>query len=210
MAFDSRFHTTCCRRTGSPEIGPMPGSMTFSSRISFASAAVFTVSTASSMNVDGLTGWMSSRSLPEVMRLMSSRSSISCVWARALRSMASRPFARSLASFELERRIFDHPRMALRGVRSSCESVARNSSLMSLARSAVLRAARSLSSSAFRSSAARCMPSYIRALSMAMPAWAATPTASRSERSVNTFTSGCPNSSAPCTAPVRAGTATAR
>ena len=44
------------------------------------------------MNDTGRSGWMSSRSLPEVMRLMSSRSSISWVWTRALRSMVSRPF----------------------------------------------------------------------------------------------------------------------
>ena len=38
------------------------------------------------------TGCTSSRSLPEMMRLMSSRSSISCVCTRALRSIVSSPF----------------------------------------------------------------------------------------------------------------------
>ena len=38
IALESRFQTTCCRRPGSPEIGPACGSSTFSSRMRLASA----------------------------------------------------------------------------------------------------------------------------------------------------------------------------
>ena len=97
MAFDSRFQTTCCRRPGSPEIGPAAGSRMRSTRMPLASAAGVTVSIAASMNESGCSGCMSSRSLPEMMRLMSSRSSMSCVWTRALRSIVSRPARSSSA-----------------------------------------------------------------------------------------------------------------
>ena len=89
------------------------------------------------MNDSGWSGCTSSRSLPEMMRLMSSRSSMSCVCTRALRSIVSRPLQIvGRRSFGPLRSTCDQPRMALSGVRSSCESVARNSSLMSLSRSA--------------------------------------------------------------------------
>ena len=45
-AFDSRFHTTCCRRSGSPETGPTRGSTIVCRRMPFASAAGCTVATA--------------------------------------------------------------------------------------------------------------------------------------------------------------------
>ena len=69
------------------------------------------------------------------MRETSSRSSTICVCARALRSMVSQRRARPgrrAASPRAQQR--DQPRMALSGVRSSCESIARNSSLTRLAR----------------------------------------------------------------------------
>jgi hypothetical protein len=51
-------------------------------------------------------------------------------------------------------RRFDQPTMALRGVRSSCDSVARNSSLIRLACSAAARASRSRSRRISRSASA--------------------------------------------------------
>ena len=54
----------------------------------------------------------------------------------------------SASSLRPVRSTCDQPRIALSGVRSSCESVARNSSFISLRRSAAARAARSLSSRA--------------------------------------------------------------
>ena len=127
-----------------------------STRMPLAAAAGVTVSIAASMNESGWSGCTSSRSLPELMRLMSSRSSMSCAWTRALRSMVSRPARSSSALRLVMRSTWAQPRMAFSGVRSSCDSVARNSSLASLTRSASARAARSLSSSALRSAAARC------------------------------------------------------
>jgi hypothetical protein len=62
------------------------------SRSNFASAAGRTVSTAASMNEMGVTGWTSRRIFPDVMRLMSRRSSMS---SRPSMSWASRPTTRS-------------------------------------------------------------------------------------------------------------------
>jgi len=87
MALESRFQTTCCSLPGSPEIGPAFGSRSFCTRMPFASAAGRTVSRAASMNDASATGWTSRRTWPEVMRDMSSRSSMSRVCARALRSI---------------------------------------------------------------------------------------------------------------------------
>ena len=56
-----------------------------------------------------------------------------CVWARALRSTACPSFAESSGSRRPEDRICDQPRMALRGVRSSWDKVAKNSSFIRLA-----------------------------------------------------------------------------
>ena len=87
------------------------------------------------------------------MRLISRRSSISCACTRALRSIASSPRPRSTALAPILRTC-DQPRMELSGVLSSCESVARNSSFIALARCASARAELSFSSSRLRSSSA--------------------------------------------------------
>jgi hypothetical protein len=151
----------------------------------FASAAGRTVSMAASMNSAGGTVWMSSSTLPDVMRLMSSRSSISWAWARALRSIVCRPRCRSAVSRVPRRSTWAQPRIADSGVRNSCDRVARNSSFIWLVRSASARARRSLSSRTLRSSAARWAASYRRVLSIATAACAAMPPAMRSVRSVN-------------------------
>ena len=81
----------------------------------------------------------SRRSLPVMMRDTSSRSSMSCACARALRSMVVERRAPSVPGRRAPlRSIRAQPRIALSGVRSSCDSVARNSSL---ARFAALRLA---------------------------------------------------------------------
>ena len=49
-AFESRFHTTCCRRFASPAIGPIDVSSRRSIAMPFSSAACWTVSTAVSMS----------------------------------------------------------------------------------------------------------------------------------------------------------------
>ena len=90
-----------------------------------------------------------------MMREMSSRSSMIWAWAWEFRSMAASPSARSSASTLPERRILAQPTMALSGVRSSCDSVARNSSFMRLAASASALADSAAASSRSRSASAR-------------------------------------------------------
>ena len=84
-------------RPGSPA-----GRVETSSAIPLASAAGRTVSRAASMMRRRSTGLKSSRSLPVMMRETSSRSSMSCACARALRSMVSRARA-AAAGVELAR-----------------------------------------------------------------------------------------------------------
>ena len=92
-----------------------------------------------------------SDSLPDMSWLASSRSPNNCVCARALRSMTFSP-SRMVGGVDAGRcSSVVQPRMALSGVRSSCEMVARNSSLAWLAATSSLRAARSAVSSASRS-----------------------------------------------------------
>ncbi len=95
----------------------------------FASAAGRTDSSAESMTEGSSTRCTSSRILPDVMRLMSSKSEISCVCTRAFRSMTSTPRAVTAGSSPFLRRRWVQPRIAFSGVRSSCDSVARKSSL---------------------------------------------------------------------------------
>ncbi len=61
---------------------------------------------------------------------------MSWAWAAALRSMVSRARKRAGSSSLPMRSMRAQPRMALSGVRSSCERVARNSSLTRLTRCA--------------------------------------------------------------------------
>ena len=72
---------------------------------------------------------MLSRSLLTTMRDTSRRSSISCTWVLAFRSIVSIPLWMSAESSFPSRSIRAHPRMEFSGVRSSCEITARNSSL---------------------------------------------------------------------------------
>ena len=88
------------------------------------------------------------------------------------------------------------PKIAFSGVRSSCESIARNSSFARLAASAAARA--------------RCSFSSRRALSMAIGGCAATPATMGSSRSANTPARSWPRKSPPMTSPVRETTGTAR
>ena len=88
-AFERRFHITCCRRSGSPEIGVATGSTMVSIRSPFASAAGVIASTAFFTISGNSTGCTCSRSLPETNREMSSTSSTICVNDVAFRSMVS-------------------------------------------------------------------------------------------------------------------------
>ncbi len=146
IALVSRFQTTCCRRPASPLTIMRDGSSRLRSRMSLDAAAGVAESSAACTMSSMATCCRSSRSLPVMIRLRSSRSSISCTCARALRSMTSmaRRWSSGLVVSPFSR-ICVHPRIELSGVRSSCDSVARNSSLMRVARCAAMRALRSAS-----------------------------------------------------------------
>ena len=100
------------------------------------------------------------------MRDTSRRSSTIFCCSRALRSIVSSAFARRASSICVLRSSDVHPSTALSGVRSSCDTVARNSSFSRFAISAVSRAF--------------CTASNSRALSMAIAACAASPAMMRS------------------------------
>ncbi len=134
-ALDSRFHTTCWSRSGSPETTAPPSTVEQRST-PLASAAGRTTSSAARTVPSSSSGRSSRRSLPVMMRETSRRSSMSLACARALRSMAARPLASTAGSAaEAPRRSCDQPSTALSGVRSSCDTTPRNSSLARLASS---------------------------------------------------------------------------
>ena len=88
------------------------------------------------------TGARSMSSLPEMIRDTSRMSSMSCACSRAFRPMTSSAWRIRSGDSPSPLTIWTHPRIALSGVRSSCESVARNSSLSRLASSAEREPAR--------------------------------------------------------------------
>ena len=146
IAFDNRFQTTCCRRTGSPLTTPSDGSASVSTRMNLASAAGRSVSTPWRTSATRSTSRTSSRSVPLIACDTSSRSLISRVCARALRSMVSIAVCRRRSSRSPDASMCAQPWIAVSGVRSSCDRVIRNSSLSVLAASASRRARRSPSS----------------------------------------------------------------
>jgi hypothetical protein len=191
-----RFQTTCCSRSGSPSTGPTPGSTSLRTVNDFAATEACTASSAHPTISDRSSRRTFSRSRPDTMRFMSSRSSMSCACARALRAMVSSPRRVSASPTARASSSVDHPSTALSGVRSSCDSVARNSSFSRLTRPASARAARSAATS--------------RALSTACAACAATPTASCCARAANAPGCACARISAPSATPSRETIGTAR
>ena len=152
IALDRRFQITCCRRSGSPCIGAR-GSALIWSLMLFAPAAGCTAASAASTTAATSIDRSVSRSLPVMMRETSSRSSMSWATDLALRSIVSSARSRRSGSRSPRRSHQVHPTSALSGVRSSWDSVARNSSLARLAVSAVARAACSSRSSHSRARA---------------------------------------------------------
>ncbi len=155
IAFDSRFQITCCSRDGSPRNPAGRVGIDVSIWIPLASALGRTASTAARAIVPISIGCVSSRSLPVMMRETSRMSSISTACALALRSMVSSALRDFSAERFPERNIPVQPTIAASGVRSSCDRVARNSSLARLAASASSRACRSRSTTRSYSSSAR-------------------------------------------------------
>ena len=131
IALDSRFQTTCCSRLGSPEIGPARGSSSFSSRMPLASAAGRTVSTAASMNATRLDRLhvephLAGDDAAHVEQVFDQLRLHAGVALDRLEALAADRRRRCVP----RRSTCDQPRIALSGVRSSCDSVARNSSFM--------------------------------------------------------------------------------
>jgi len=127
----------------------------------FASADGATVSIAASMTGTSSIRRGSIRSLPAAMRDVSKRSSMSCVCRRALRSIRSSAFESDASSRRLARKIIVQPKITPSGVRSSCVTIARKSSLARFAFSASNLPACARASKRSRSSTAR-----LRAASM--------------------------------------------
>ena len=140
-AFDTRLVITCCNRSGSPRTGTRVSGSEVVSRTPLAAAAGRMRPTAASTDSATSVGPRVTRHSPETIRETSSRSSISCACVRALCSIA--PSATAVLSVPSSpvRSMLDHARIGVSGVRSSCETVARNSSFARLASSARSRAA---------------------------------------------------------------------
>ena len=132
-ALVNRFQMTCCRRSGSPETGPTAGSMIVWTTTPLALAAGWTVATASWTIDARFTGCTSRRILPETILDTSSTSSTIWVSQVALRSSISRPRSDFSPDRTPPRRSRAYPTIAFNGVRSSCDSTARNSSFIRLA-----------------------------------------------------------------------------
>ena len=120
-AFESRFQNTWRSRSASPFIrGGSPDTVR-SSVISLASAAGRTVSIASRRIREITTGCRRRRSRPVMTRDTSRTSEISCACDCALRATISSTFGMRAASTRRSRSSDTQPRMALSGVRSSCD-----------------------------------------------------------------------------------------
>ena len=141
IALESKFQIICCRRSGSPQTICAFSSSKVSSSIALASAWGRTVSSTILINSIALTGCIHNRSLPRMILEISRRSSISCACERALRAIVSK--ARRVLDWSnfLVSNSCDHPNIELSGVRSSWETIAKNSSFIRLAASASARAA---------------------------------------------------------------------
>ncbi len=140
---------------------PVSESSVACKRMPFASAAGRTTSIAACTTAARSVGRTSRRIFPETMRETSSKSSINCVSARALRSIVTRAFAALSGPSTPSRSMRTHAMIGESGVRSSCDTVARNASLARFAASASARVARSRAriSSRSRSSARRAVMS---------------------------------------------------
>ena len=119
--------------------GGSSSGITASIAIFFAAAPGATTSIAACATSPSDTASIFSRSLPLMIRAMSSRSSTRRICAIALRSITSRAWARDLTEgWVCRMRV--QPITALSGVRISCDSVARNWSFSRDASSAICRA----------------------------------------------------------------------
>ena len=193
---ESRFNTTCCKRSESPQTknfgfwildfglfsiswyginsGFSPVDPNRKSKIenrkSIALAFAIGGTTSIAEAIASTTSKMrqSSESSPLIMREISSRSSISCICKLALRSIVSIAIAALSSSSMPACNIPAHPRIAVMGVRNSWETIARNSSFERLAASASERAACSRTSNCSRSASA-CLRPVMSCIILAKP-----------------------------------------
>ena len=139
--------------------------------IDLRSASPLMASIAACVTAARSTASISILNFPETMRELSSRSSMSCDWVLTHRSIASLPRLTRSSSSSPRRIICACMSMVPSAVRSSCESVARNSSFARLARSASSLAARASTRRATRSASAclRWVMSSIASRTMGTP-----------------------------------------
>ena len=129
-----------------------------------------------------------------MIRCTSRMSEMSCSCAWALRTMVSTAACRRAAASAGSRSMCAQPRIALSGVRSSCDSVARNSSLTRPASSATVRAT-------CASAASRWAVSNRAALSSARVACDAMASTSRTSAAVYGGPAARPSESVPSSSP---------
>ena len=191
-AFDSRFQTTCCSRSGSPQLGMPPAlEAPLAWRTPLASAAgrieLHRGRRTSATRSNG----------PVVEAQLAADDARDCRAGPRSAGPALRValdlLERAIASWARSRRCARsscvQPRMALSGVRSSCESVARNSSFRRLA-------SRSRTSSSARSCSARGAARPLRAAGRRWPGTGRLSRASiRSSMRLNASTSSPSSSS---------------
>ncbi len=132
-ALDSRFHATWRSRSPSADIHRADGSMAVTSSTPRASAAGRTASSALWTTPPASTGSMCSRNCPLSIRDRSSSSSTRRACACALRSITLIACSTRCGGTCPLDNIRAQPRTALRGVRNSCEMVARKSSFIRMA-----------------------------------------------------------------------------
>ena len=176
-AFDKRFQKICCNRSGSPITGPTSGSKCVSRATPFSTAVGRILSSAAASTFTRSTGRAFSRNRPARILDTSSRSSIRLACCFAFRPIVSTALATRPGSCGVLASNCVQPRMAFRGVRSSCDSVTRNSSLARFAASASVRACCSRASSSSRSLAELFTAVMSRAIfeaPMICPVWSRT------------------------------------
>ena len=166
-AFESRFQTTCWSRSLSPFTEGTLAAKLVSIAIFLAAAPGATTSTAACATSTSETVSIFNRSLPLMMRAMSSRSSTRRICDMALRSMTSSAWARDRTD-GCVCRIRVQPMTAFNGVRISCDSVARNSSFSREASSAIRRAS-SEAAICVRSSRSEMTRSVTSSMSVIVP-----------------------------------------
>ena len=153
--------TTCCRRAGSPEMGEEIGARTTSRVMPFAPAVGRAESTDARTSAGRSSAAISRSSLPETMRETSRRSAISVFCTFRLRSMVSTARWIRAGSVCPSLRMCTQPTIAVSGVRSSWERVAKKMSFIRAASSSSLLATESSSSRSRSSVFARTTSSNV-------------------------------------------------